>query len=69
MSSVKLTYFAAWGRAGAIRVALRIAGIPFEDEKINFATLKAAPPQPEGPYPLGQLPVLTLDGKTYTQVR
>jgi len=61
---LKLTYFSAWGRAGAIRAAFRIAGIEFQDARVSFQELKSAP---AGEYPLGQLPVLSVDGKVFTQ--
>lgn len=60
MPTLKLTYFDAAGRAESIRVALTISGISFEDHRVafpEFAGLKAA-----GAFPLGSVPVLTVDG-------
>ncbi|EGF81526.1 hypothetical protein BATDEDRAFT_87476 [Batrachochytrium dendrobatidis JAM81] len=54
---LKLTYFDLKGRAEHIRLALHIAGIPFEDERISrkvFATMKESTP-------FGQIPVLTIN--------
>lgn len=56
---MKLTYFDFPGRAEAVRDALRIGGVPFEDERIphpRFQALRAA-----GALPFDSLPVLTLD--------
>ena len=65
-----MTYFDAPGRAFATRVALRVANVPFEDERLDFKQLAAA----RGPagfnerVPLGQLPTLTLsDGTVHVQ--
>lgn len=56
---LKLTYFGFPGRAFAIRTALRIGGVPFEDEIIDFNHLKAN--KPSSPtIPLGSVPVLTV---------
>jgi glutathione S-transferase len=63
--TLKLTYFDAPGRAEPVRVALRRAGIPFEDHRLDFpefARLKA-----EGAFPLGSVPVLEVDGEAIAQ--
>jgi prostaglandin-H2 D-isomerase / glutathione transferase len=65
MPNIKLTYFNAPGRAESVRVALFIAGLPFEDHRLDFpefAALKA-----QGAFPLGSVPVLEVDGLTLTQ--
>ncbi|MBA2664559.1 MAG: glutathione S-transferase family protein [Bradymonadaceae bacterium] len=65
MPQLKLTYFDAAGRAEPLRIALFIAGLPFEDNRLSFeqfAALKQA-----GAFPLGSVPVLEVDGFTYTQ--
>ena len=64
--ALKLTYFNAWARAGAIRVALNIAGIPFEDERLSFPEFGAAKGDASR-FPLGQAPVLLKDGRPITQ--
>jgi len=56
---LKLTYFNAPGRAYAIRTALRMGGIEFEDEFIDGKELMAN--KPSSPkLPLGSVPVLTV---------
>jgi glutathione S-transferase len=55
-TKLRLRYFPFPGRAGAIRDALRIGGIAFEDAHVppeRFAALKAS-----GELPFGSLPVL-----------
>lgn len=63
--SIKLTYFPLAIRGEAIRLALHIGGIDFEDERISFEQLGAA--KKAGMYPFGSLPVLTVDGEVYSQ--
>lgn len=69
MSTIKLTYFPLAARAFPIRLCLRAAGIAFEDERIPFAALgeRRGPTGVSDDIPLGQLPVLSIDGKAYTQ--
>jgi prostaglandin-H2 D-isomerase / glutathione transferase len=65
MSTLRLTYFDAPGRAEPVRIALTLGGIAFEDRRLNypaFAAVKAG-----GELPLGSLPILEVDGVTYTQ--
>ena len=50
----------------AIRVALRAGGVDFTDARITFKELKAQPPSMDT-YPLGQVPVMSVDGTTFTQ--
>jgi glutathione S-transferase len=62
---LKLTYFPAKGRAQPIRICLRAAKLEFEDERLAgpaFGEKKAA-----GTFPLGQLPVLSIDGTVHCQ--
>jgi prostaglandin-H2 D-isomerase / glutathione transferase len=64
MSSVdKLTYFNFGGKGQPIRLAYVYGGIEFEDERIEFSGW----PERKPTTPLGQLPVLTVDGKQYVQ--
>ncbi|GAB9468300.1 hypothetical protein Gpo141_00005619 [Globisporangium polare] len=61
--TIKLTYFNGTGRAELTRLLFAFGGIAFEDERINHGDLAALKPS----LPLGQLPVLQVDGATYAQ--
>lgn len=64
MSSITLTYFDIdGGRAEPVRLALSIAGIAFEDKRINFQQFHEL----VGSLPLGCVPIIDIDGETYTQ--
>lgn len=64
MSTIKLTYFNLdGGRAEPIRLALSIAGIEFEDNRISFPQFGEI----KNTLPLGAIPVAEIDGVTYTQ--
>jgi len=65
MPSLTLTYFDAPGRAESVRVALFIAGVPFEDRRLSFAEFAALKEQ--GAFPLGSVPILSVDGLALTQ--
>ena len=56
--SIKLTYFGIQGVAEKVRLALHIAGIPFEDVRVAFPDWPAM--KPTTPY--GQLPIMCVDG-------
>lgn len=61
---MKLSYFDFHGGRGeAARIALSIGGIEFEDDRIARGKWAELKPQ----MPLGQLPVLEVDGKRVTQ--
>ncbi len=65
MSKLRLTYFDAPGRAEPVRIALTLAGVEFEDRRLNypaFAAVKAS-----GELPLGSVPILEVDGVTFAQ--
>ncbi len=62
---IALTYFNAPGRAESVRVALRLAGQPFEDRRLNYADFGALKAQ--GALPLGSVPLLEVDGLVLTQ--
>ncbi|TMW63445.1 hypothetical protein Poli38472_002386 [Pythium oligandrum] len=62
-SQIKLTYFDSPGRAELTRLAFVMAGIAFEDERVKHEDF--APVKPT--LPLGQVPVLTVDGVVYPQ--
>jgi glutathione S-transferase len=55
---IKLTYFNIEGAAEKVRLALKIGGINFEDERIDFATWQN---ELKAKTPFGQLPLLALD--------
>ena len=57
---IKLTYFNIEGAAEKIRLALKIGGIPFEDERIDFGLWQS---ELKAKTPFGQLPLVTLDDK------
>lgn len=65
MPNLKLTYFDAPGRGEPIRVALFIGGVAFEDHRVQFPEFAALKSQ--GAFPLGSVPVLTVDGVAYAQ--
>ena len=63
MSGIKLIYFNLMGRAETARLILAQAGVSYEDKRIEkeeWPALKAS-------LPMGQLPVLEVDGKTIGQ--
>jgi glutathione S-transferase len=65
MPKLAVTYFDAPGRAEPIRIALHLAGLAFEDRRLKFpefAELKA-----KGAFPLGSVPVLTVDDVDFPQ--
>jgi glutathione S-transferase len=64
MSKLKLTYFDFHGGRGEpARLALSIAGIPFEDDRVPLADW----PRRKSDTPFGALPVLEADGKILAQ--
>ena len=68
--SIKLTYFSLAARGFPIRVALRAAGVAWEDERITGAELAArrgGPGKFNDEVPLGQLPVVTIDGRVFVE--
>jgi glutathione S-transferase len=60
---IKLTYFDIEAAAEPIRLALVLAGVDFEDERVVFADWPAK--KPTTPY--GQLPLMTIEGIDDTQ--
>lgn len=60
---LKLTYFEGVGRAELTRLALAFGDIPFVYERIKGEDFHAR----RSTLPLGQLPVLEIDGTTYSQ--
>lgn len=65
MPQLKLTYFDAPGRAEPIRIALRLARLPFVDERLKHPEF--AERKQQGALPLGSVPVLEVDGVAITQ--
>jgi glutathione S-transferase len=63
---VKVIYFDAYGRAEAIRMLLSKAGVAFEDERHTFAEWFGGK-KVETASEFGQLPIVEIDGKQYTQ--
>jgi len=59
---MRLVYFDFPGRGEAIRDALRIGAVPFEDERIGFEEFRAR--RAAGALPFDVLPVLVLDDGT-----
>ncbi|TYZ65376.1 hypothetical protein PybrP1_012700, partial [[Pythium] brassicae (nom. inval.)] len=60
---IKFTYFTIPGRGEFIRLLLACGGVEFVDERVNHAQFGALKPT----LPLGQLPVIEVDGVTYSQ--
>ncbi len=65
MSEHKLTYFPLSARGFVTRVCMRASGKPFEDNRVDFPSWGAL--KATGFGPLGQLPVLEVDGVQYCQ--
>jgi len=65
MPQLTLTYFDAPGRAEPIRVALRMAGVAFEDRRLSFPEFGAA--KAGGELPLAQVPMLQVDTERVVQ--
>jgi len=63
MPTHKLTYFGIPGRAEPIRIALTAAGVPFEDVRLTFEEW----PKVKSLTPMGQLPMLEVDGVEMAQ--
>lgn len=60
---LKLTYFNGAGRAEIARLVFHYGGVAFEDHRIDFAQFGELKPS----LPLGQVPILEVDGVVYTQ--
>lgn len=63
MSTYKLIYFNVTGLGESLRFLLNYAGISFEDKRINFDEW----PKYKSEMPMGQMPVLEIDGQKYNQ--
>nr|UNY86278.1 glutathione S-transferase sigma1 [Phyllotreta striolata] len=62
-SNFKLIYYNLTGRGEPIRMLLTYGGVPFEDNRFEWDDWPKIKPTT----PLGQVPVLEIDGKRYTQ--
>ncbi|KAJ6638718.1 Glutathione S-transferase [Pseudolycoriella hygida] len=65
MSPCKLTYFKSQALGEAIRMLLHYGNIEFDDIRIDFE--KEWPTYPKESLPLGQIPILEIDGKVLYQ--
>lgn len=63
LPSAMLTYFNIEGLGAPIRIALKLAGVEFEDRKVDFSEWKTM----KHTTPNGVLPVLVLDGRVLPQ--
>nr|QCC89045.1 glutathione S-transferase sigma 2 [Meteorus pulchricornis] len=63
MTTYKLTYFNLTGLGEPIRYLLSYGGIKFEDHRVSFEEWPNIKPK----MPMGQMPVLEIDGKQYNQ--
>ncbi|XP_028045980.2 glutathione S-transferase [Monomorium pharaonis] len=65
MPTYKLIYFNVTGLGESIRYMLNHLGVKFEDVRLNFDDWPKYKPN----MPMGQIPVLEIDGKQYHQSR
>lgn len=65
MAIPKLTYLDIKGFGEAIRLALYIGKVDFEDRRVSYAEIREM--AKEGKLPYGQVPILELGGVTYAQ--
>ncbi len=65
MSTLKLTYFDAPGRAEPVRIAFHMGGVAYEDHRLKFPEYSEA--RARGDYPLNAVPVLEVDGQRVVQ--
>ena len=63
--TLQLTYLDSPGRAEPIRIALVLAKLPFEDRRVKFPEFAAL--REQGAFPLGAVPMLTVDGRPMVQ--
>ncbi|XP_043252563.1 glutathione S-transferase-like [Colletes gigas] len=65
MTGYKLVYFNVMGLGEPIRFILSYGGVQFEDVRMTYGSSEWFSMKPTTPF--GQLPVLEIDGKVYTQ--
>ncbi|XP_072033228.1 S-crystallin SL11-like [Amphiura filiformis] len=63
MPTYKLKYFNGRGRGELIRIIFEVAGVKYEDVRIQYEDWPSLKPKT----PFGQLPVLEIDGKEVSQ--
>lgn len=64
MPHIRFSYFNIKGNRGQVaRLAFDIAGLDYEDVRLDRDAFRAAKPS----YPFGQVPVIEIDGKMYAQ--
>jgi len=61
----KLTYFNLYGRGEAVRMMFALAGVEYEDHRIEWASDDWNALKPKTPF--GQLPLLEVDGREFCQ--
>ncbi|XP_072030547.1 S-crystallin SL11-like [Amphiura filiformis] len=64
MTSYKLTYFNIRGRGEVVRILFKLAGVDFEDQRIEFPDEWM---EYKAKTPFGRLPILEVDGKQLTE--
>ena len=65
MTEYKLIYFNVMGLGEPIRYLLSYGGVQFEDIRLDFGSSEWTKMKPTTPF--GQIPVLEIDGKPYSQ--
>ncbi|XP_071830062.1 glutathione S-transferase 1-like [Apostichopus japonicus] len=63
MSQYKLTYFNAKGRGEPARYMFHLAGVDFEDFRIELQDWEEWKPKMQAINPMGKLPILEIDGE------
>ena len=63
----RLTYLGIRSVAEPIRLALHIGGIPFEDRRVTYEQIAAM--RASGELPMGQVPMLEVEGKCFCQTQ
>jgi len=64
-SKYKLTYFNFYGRAEASRMLFALAGVEYEDHRLEWDSEEWKNFKPKTPF--GQLPLLAIDGRVFCQ--
>jgi glutathione S-transferase len=62
---LRLTYLDFKGHGEAIRLALAMGGLEFEDRRVSYSDIERM--RGEGSLPYGQVPLLEIDGAPYNQ--